>query len=298
MSRAKLRSSDIFWSTTETFIETWMIGVSLAITLGWSVVHISSFCVQARGVPHAIRATPRMLAVAWRGVWMKPALWLKGRLQYRGVSQVFRENHTLEKFLVNLIVCCGLLLSAAIALLICGLTTMIIILTGLALAAAAAAAIYALGLFLHATRLLAIKTVHEKYHGLWCGPDSVHDTAEHLVEEIDQRVWNQIVLGEVLFEALPSMALNAYNMRAMQTTFNQPISYPAIISITVSAFAVSRHLYRFVYWMGVHGRVLADVPADPATKTAAVRACASHGEEVAGSTIKVDPSAIGRILSP
>jgi hypothetical protein len=245
-----------------------------------------------------------MLAVAWRDAWRKPALLFRGRLQERGLSQVFPDNQTLERFLVNLVGCCGLLLAAAIALLICARSTVIMISTGLTLAAAATASIYALGIFLHATRLLAIRAVQEKYRRLWSGEDDVHDPAErgeddvhdpaeHHVREIDQRAWNQIVLGEILMESLPSMTLNMFNMRAMQGNLNQPMTYPAMISIGVSALAIARHLYRFVYWMCVRGRSLADVPADPASIREVAFAGASHAAEVGeAAAAPVGPAAV------
>ena len=97
---------------------------------------------------------------------------------------------------------------------------------------------FAAGLFLFATKVMAIRRVHNWWYHVWTGTDK-HDKEV----EIDVSLLNEALFAEFIFESLPQMVV-----QSMNNTLTQLWNPIGIFSMCLSVAVMLNGLYRYGYY--------------------------------------------------
>ena len=81
---------------------------------------------------------------------------------------------------------------------------------------------------MHSARVLILKSAHAKYLSLWQGGVTVADDGD----QIDPALYNRVMLGELMLECLPSLALNITNMTISITVNELMLKLTLLIGIS------------------------------------------------------------------
>ncbi len=111
---------------------------------------------------------------------------------------------------------------------------------------------FAMGLFLFATKVMAIKRVHNWWYLVWTG-SSKHDTDI----EIDVAMLNEAMFAEFLFESLPQMVV-----QSMNNTLTQLWNPIGVFSMCLSVAVMLNGLYRYGYYSFWLGYSIQNVPTE------------------------------------
>ena len=111
---------------------------------------------------------------------------------------------------------------------------------------------FTLGLFLFATKVMAIRRVHNWWYYVWTGCRN-HDTEI----EIDISLLNEALFAEFLFESLPQMVVQSLN-----NTLTQLWNPIGIFSMCLSVFVMLNGLYRYGYYSFWLGYSIQNVPTE------------------------------------
>ena len=249
-------SSDAFWALTEAFYHTGFTVMAFFLVLGSSFVHVGLAYV--RQIPPSTLALSKRVAMAgiqYAQNSTTPTIRIFGMLRTQGCSPVYKTvDGELLYALANLGATSALVIALIVATIMSMITaTLAITLSSVlasALALVATAAIFIAGILMHSARVLILKSAHAKYLSLWQGGVTVADDGD----QIDPALYNRVMLGELMLECLPSLALNITNMTMMNAVYGVAPSWMALWSAACSSFMVLRLLFRFAYYMG-HKRV-------------------------------------------
>eukprot|EP00746_Dinoflagellata_sp_MGD_P065299 gnl/MRDRNA2_/MRDRNA2_27212_c0_seq1.p1 gnl/MRDRNA2_/MRDRNA2_27212_c0~~gnl/MRDRNA2_/MRDRNA2_27212_c0_seq1.p1 ORF type:complete len:578 (-),score=73.27 gnl/MRDRNA2_/MRDRNA2_27212_c0_seq1:181-1914(-) len=244
-------TSDIFWSLSELFYNEAFQAVAFFLVWGHSMLFV------------LVRFANIYPPVAERTLYFMLG-WQVRRLKEKGIYQHYTWEEiegSLEMMLLNILSAFGLLV-----LVILGVPPALILwmveIVGLLL----------LGVFLHATRFLAIFKVQNWYLRAW-GFDMEIDEANSECG-VHPATWNWIVFYEFLGESLPCLACNISNMIALQSAGAKSITIPGILALCSSGYMAIRLGFRFNYWRK-QGKSVAEVPIQLATEKAAASAAAA-----------------------
>ena len=111
---------------------------------------------------------------------------------------------------------------------------------------------FAIGLFLFATKVMAIRRVHNWWYHVWTGTDK-HDKEV----EIDVSLLNEALFAEFIFESLPQMVV-----QSMNNTLTQLWNPIGIFSMCLSVAVMLNGLYRYGYYSFWLGYSIQNVPTE------------------------------------
>ena len=111
---------------------------------------------------------------------------------------------------------------------------------------------FAAGLFLFATKVMAIRRVHNWWYHVWTGTDK-HDKEV----EVDVALLNEALFAEFIFESLPQMVV-----QSMNNTLTQLWNPIGIFSMCLSVAVMLNGLYRYGYYSFWLGYSIQNVPTE------------------------------------
>lgn len=281
-------ASDLFWVLTGSFYNEGTLGAAAACLAAASLVFVPAF------FGRACARRPAQWAETAAGAFCKVSGMAWGRVGRPLLEQhCFLVYEDLDGELTNLLVnVAAFLLRAAATALLLALLPVPAALLALALLAAAALwlpSMLLLGMALHATRLLVVKRVLEAYWRLLGDSDEADGAAHEKVAGLSAqelgafslRLWNYVVVSELLFESVPSLLINVLDAALLQKEGLASFDIPSALALGSSVFVMLQLGFRVLYFTAYKGKPLAEVPPRlPSTRVAAADAATSVGGNI------------------
>ena len=77
-------------------------------------------------------------------------------------------------------------------------------------------------------------------------------------QDLDEVVWNWLVVSEILGETLPMLVLNVVNLILLSGAGLEEISFANVASMVSSLFMLIRLGFRYFYWVAYKGMKVKD----------------------------------------